>query len=117
MEVLLLSQYNMSAILLKMNGKVRSSKRTKHIKVKHFFNKDKFNQGEVTIKHCLTRQMWTDINTKPKQGLVYRVFRGCKMGIPMSCKDSNYVGSRVPLSPAVSMLPLTKEQEEPRFAV
>ena len=53
--------------------------------------------------------MWTDIDTKPKQGLVYRVFRGQVMGIPANYKDSDYAG-KVPLSPEVSMLPLTKEQ-------
>jgi hypothetical protein len=53
--------------------------------------------------------MWTDINSKPKQGVVYRVFRGHMMGIPADYKDSDYVG-KVPVSPAVSMLLLTKEQ-------
>jgi hypothetical protein len=67
------------------------------------------DQGEVTIKHCPIEQMWTDINTKPKQGLVYRVFRGHVMGILADYKNSDYAG-KVPLSPEVSMLPLTKEQ-------
>jgi hypothetical protein len=53
--------------------------------------------------------MWTDINTKPKRGVVYRILRGHVMGIPADYKDSNYMG-KVPVSPAVSMLPLTKEQ-------
>jgi hypothetical protein len=53
--------------------------------------------------------MWTDINTKPKQGEVYPVFMGHVMGIPADYNDSDYAG-KVPVSPAVSMLPLTKEQ-------
>ncbi len=65
--------------------------------------------GEVTTEHCPTGQMRTDISTKPKQGVVYRVFMGHMMGIPADYKDSNYAG-KVPVSPAVSMLPLTKEQ-------
>jgi hypothetical protein len=77
--------------------------------VKYFFIKDKVNQGEVTIKHCLTGQMWTDINTKSKKSIVYRVFRGHMMGIPADYNNSNYVG-KVPVSSAVPMLPLTKEQ-------
>ncbi len=109
MEALLLYQDNMSAMLLKTNGKASSSKQTKHIKVKYFFVKDKVNQGEVTIEHCPTEQMWTNINTKPKQGQVYCIFRGHVMGIPADYKDSDYAG-KVPLSPEVSMLPLTKEQ-------
>ncbi len=109
MEALLIYQNNMSAMLLETNGKVSSSKRTKHIRVKYFFIKDKVNEGEVTIEQCPTGQMWTDINTKPKQGLVYCVFRGHVMGIPADYQDSDYAG-KVPLSPEVSMLPLTKEQ-------
>jgi hypothetical protein len=63
----------------------------------------------VTIEHCPTEQMWTNINTKPKQGQVYRVFRGHVMGIPADYKDSDYAG-KVPLSPDMSMLPMTKAQ-------
>ncbi len=96
MDASLLYQDNMSAILLETNGKVSSSKRTKHIKVKYFFIKDKVDQGEITIKHCPTGQMWTDINTKPKQGLAFGVFRGHVMGIPADYKDSDYKG-KVPL--------------------
>jgi hypothetical protein len=81
MDASLLYQGNMSAILLKTNRKVSSSKCTKHIKAKYFFIKDKVSQGEITIEYCLTKQMWTDINTKPKQGLVFHVFRGHVMGI------------------------------------
>jgi hypothetical protein len=46
--------------------------------------------------------MWTDINTKPIQGVVYQVFRRHMMGIPADYKDSNDVG-KVPVSPAVLM--------------
>ncbi len=109
MDASLLYQDNMSAILLEMNGKASSSKHTKHIKVKYFFIKDKVDQGEITIEHCPTEQMWTDINTKPKQGLAFRVFRGHVMGIPADYTDSDYEG-KVPLMPVVSILPLTKEQ-------
>jgi hypothetical protein len=104
MEVLLLCQDNMRAMLLETNGRASSSKHTKHIKVKYFFVKDKVDQEEVTIEHCSTAQMWTDINTKPKQGRVYRGFRGYVMGIPADYKDSDYVG-KVTISPAVLMPP------------
>ena len=78
MDPSLLYQDNMSAILLKTNRRASSSKRTKHIKVKYFLIKDKVDREEITIK-----QMWTDINTKPKQGTVFRVFTGHAMGIPL----------------------------------
>jgi hypothetical protein len=108
-NALLLYQDNMSAILLKTNGQATSSTQTKHIKVKYYFIKDKVGQGEITIKHCPTNQMWADINTKTKQGLVFRVFREHIMGIPADYRDLDYKG-KVPLLPKVSMLPLTKEQ-------
>jgi len=66
MEPSLLYQDNISAILLETNGKASSSKRTKHIKVKYFYVKDKIDQREIVVEHCPTEQMWTDINTKPR---------------------------------------------------
>ena len=54
MDPSLLYQDTMSAILLETNGRASSSKRTKHIKVKYYLNKDKVNQKEITIKHCPT---------------------------------------------------------------
>jgi hypothetical protein len=83
MDALLLYQDNMSTILLKTNRETSSSKRTKHIKVKYFFIKDKVSQREITIKHCPTKQMWTDINMRLKQGLVFLMFRGHIMGLPV----------------------------------
>ncbi len=50
MDALLLYQDNMSVILLKTNGQASNSKRTKHIKVKYYFIKNKVGQGEITIK-------------------------------------------------------------------
>jgi hypothetical protein len=90
MEPSLLYQDNMSAILLKTNGKASSSKRTKHIKVKYYLIKDKVDRGEITIEHCPTEQMWTDINTKPKQGAVFWAFRGHVMGNPADYNDASF---------------------------
>ena len=87
MDPLLLYQDNMSAILLKTNGRTSSSKQTKHIKVKYYLIKDEVDQEEISIVHCLTNQMWTDINTKPKQETVFWLFWGHVMGIPT---DYNY---------------------------
>jgi hypothetical protein len=102
MEPSLLYQDNMSAILLETNGKASSSKRTKHIKVKYFYIKDKIDQDEIVVEHCPTDQMWTDINTKPKQGAVFREFRGQVMGILGDYVDSVFEHSiylRPPDSP------------------
>ncbi len=51
MEPSLIYQDNMSAILLETNGKASSTKRTKHIKVKYFYIKDKIGQGEIVLEH------------------------------------------------------------------
>ena len=66
-------QDNKSAILLELNGKVSSGKRTKHIKAKYFFVADKVAEGDIVIKHVPTGEMWADMNTKPKQGMVYHI--------------------------------------------
>jgi hypothetical protein len=109
MEALLLYQDSMSAMLLETNGKASSSKQTTDIKIKYFLVKDKIDQGNIAVEHCPTEQMWTDINTKPKQGVVFCKFRGHIMGIPTEYNDADYI-DKVPLTPKVSMLPLTKEQ-------
>ena len=115
MDASLLYQDNMSAILLETNGKASSTKRTKHIKVKYFFIKDKIDQGEITVEHCPTDQMWTDINTKPKQGLHFHTFRSHMMGIPVDYKDEDFAAGcyfRPPdwIPEPVSMLPIPKDR-------
>jgi hypothetical protein len=57
-------QDNMSALLLKKNGCVLSSKRTKHIKAKYFLIKDYYDAGEIDVKFCPTDGMWADMLTK-----------------------------------------------------
>jgi hypothetical protein len=43
---------NMSTINLFLNGTFLSSKRTKHIKARYFFIKDKVEEGGVEIRYC-----------------------------------------------------------------
>ena len=54
----------------------------------HFYITDKIAQNEIVVEHCPTDQMRTDINTKPKQGAVFRQFRGQVMGISGDYVDS-----------------------------
>jgi hypothetical protein len=56
-------QDNKSTILLATNGRWSASKRTRHIKSRYFFIKDKVESGEVTIEHKPTDQMWSDVLT------------------------------------------------------
>jgi hypothetical protein len=81
MEPSLIYQDNKSAMLLEQNGRASSSKRTKHINVRYYFVKDKIEKGEVRVEHCPTEEMWADINTKPRQGRGFMLFRSHLMGI------------------------------------
>jgi hypothetical protein len=61
-------QDNMSTLSLAKNGHVSSSKHTKHIKAKYFFNKHSHHSGEIDLQYCPTNDMWADTLTKPLQG-------------------------------------------------
>ncbi len=58
-------QDNMSALSLEKNGRVSSSKWTKHIKAKYFLIKDYYDAGEIDVKFCPIDGMWADELTKP----------------------------------------------------
>ena len=77
----ILYQDNKSAILLEKNGRVSSSKRTKHIDVRYFFVTDRIQRGEVTSQWCLTGEMVADFMTKPLQGKAFTKFRDIVMGM------------------------------------
>ena len=80
-------QDNISAQLLEINGKLSSSKRTKHIKAKFFFVKDKVDKGEVKITDCPTQVMWADGNSKPLQGTLFKVMRDKLMNFGVDYED------------------------------
>ena len=61
-------QDNVSAQILETNGKFSSLRKTKHIKAKFFFIKDKVDSEEVKIVDCPAGVMWEDVLTKPLQG-------------------------------------------------
>ena len=75
-DKMILYQDNKSAILLETNGKFSSSKRTKHIKTRFFFIKDKIASGELEVQHCPTGIMWADV-----------LFRAKLMGCPVYWED------------------------------
>ena len=49
-----LYQENKSAILLDKNGKILSSKRTKHINIRFYFITDRINNEELSVEYCPT---------------------------------------------------------------
>jgi hypothetical protein len=88
MEECILNQDNMSAMLLETNTKQSSSKRTKHIRVRYFFIKDRVSNGDTTLKHCLMGEMMSDNFTKPLQGALFRKFRAEIQGIPVDIYEA-----------------------------
>ena len=70
----LLFQDNQSTILLEKNGKLSSSRRTKHLKIRYFFVTDKINDGELTVEYCPSSKMIAAFFTKPLQGKFFLKF-------------------------------------------
>jgi hypothetical protein len=63
-----LYQDNSSTQLLIKNGKMSSGKKTKHIKAKFFFIKDRVDDREIKVIDCPTEEMWADIMTSHSRG-------------------------------------------------
>ena len=78
-------QKNISALSLEKNGRVSSSKRTKHIKAKYFLIKDYYDGGEIDLKYCPTNEMWADILTKPLQGQLFKQMRAFLQNCAVEC--------------------------------
>jgi hypothetical protein len=97
-------QDNKSAILLETNGKFSSSKRTKHIKMKFFFVKDKVDDGEVKIEHLPDEKMWIDMLTKPSQGIRFESDRSELQNMPVHWPDESLQAKTAPID-AASLAP------------
>ena len=74
-------------ILLAKNGRMSAGKNSKHIKNRFFLITDKIAQGDLEVRWCSTKEMRADINTKPLQGELFRVFRADMMGVPVNYDD------------------------------
>jgi hypothetical protein len=70
-----LYQDNISTKLLTKNRQMLSGKKTKHIKVKFFFIKDRVDEGEIKVIDCPAEGMWADVMTKLLQGMAFRTMR------------------------------------------
>ena len=60
-------QDNQSAMLLEKNGKMSSSKRTRHLEIRFFYVTDNVGKGHMRIEYCPTDDMLGDFYTKPTQ--------------------------------------------------
>jgi hypothetical protein len=69
------------------NGKMPSRKRTKFIKVKFFFIKDRVDEGEIKVIDCATKKMWADVMTKPLQGMAFKIMHAELMNCLLEYKD------------------------------
>jgi len=80
----ILYQDNKSAILLEMNRRASSSKRTKHIEIRYYYIADRIANGDQSIVWCPTDKMIADFLTKQLHGKVFQKFRDVLMGaVPM----------------------------------
>jgi hypothetical protein len=70
----ILYQDNKSAILLEINGKRSSGKRTRALNICYFFLTDQVEKGNVHIEYCPTDDMVRDFHAKPLQGEKFRKF-------------------------------------------
>ena len=68
-------QDNQSAMLLANNGRVSSSKRTRHMNICYFFMTDCIQAGDIRVAYCPTDEMVADFFTKPLQGSKFTQFR------------------------------------------
>ena len=74
-----LYQDNQSTILLEKNGKLSSSRRTKHLSIRYFFITDRINKGDLQVEYCPPTDMIADFFTKPLQGKLFLKFRSMIM--------------------------------------
>ncbi len=96
-ECIVLYQDNISTQLLIKNSKLSSGKRTKHIKAKFFFIKDRVDDGEIRVVDCPTEEMWADIMTKPLQGTAFRVMRAELMNCDVNYEDPSEEETEQPI--------------------
>ncbi len=82
-----LYQDNISSQLLIKNGKMLSGRKTKHIKAKFFFIKDRVDDGEIKVIDCPTEEMWADVMAKPLLGTAFHVMRAELMNCDISYED------------------------------
>ena len=65
----------MSGILMENNGKVSSSKSTRHINIRYFVITNRVRSKELSITYCPTDDMIADFFTKPLQGSKFKKFQ------------------------------------------
>jgi hypothetical protein len=72
-------QDNMSCMALVARGR-SGAERTRHIKIKYFWVKERVTNGEMVLEHKGTKDMYANILTKPLQGGQFKYERECLTG-------------------------------------
>ncbi len=80
-KLAILYQDNQSTIRLMKNRKT-SSDRTKHIKIRYFWRKDRVDVKDILVEYTPTEDMVADILTKPLQGDLFIKLRKALMNLP-----------------------------------
>jgi hypothetical protein len=76
----ILYQDNKSAMLLETNGRVSSSKHTRHIEIWYYHVANQVAKGDLRVVWCPTDEMIADFLTKPLQGKAFVKFWDLLMG-------------------------------------
>ncbi len=70
-------------IRLVINRLWSSLNHPKYITARYYFIKDKIKDEEVGVQYCLTKEMWSDILNKPKNGIPFQKYRSKLMNVPV----------------------------------
>ena len=70
---IIIGQDNQSTIAM-MTSRTKESMRTRHIKVRYFWLRERVKLNDVKIEYVPTGSMLADVLTKPMQGTMFRNF-------------------------------------------
>ena len=73
-------QDNTSALKMEKNGRNSCTGNSRHINVRYFFVKDRYDMGEIELRYYPTELMLVDFFTKPLQGALFLKSREVIMG-------------------------------------
>jgi hypothetical protein len=75
----IIKEDNLSAIAI-VNGGIEVMKKTKHMRIRTLYVKERIDNGEIDIEHCSTKDMIVDILTKPVVGKNFGILRDKLLG-------------------------------------
>jgi hypothetical protein len=70
---IMIGQDNQSTIAM-ISGRTKESMRTRHIKVRYYWLRERVKLGDIKVEHVSTTDMMADILTKPMQGATFKRF-------------------------------------------